>query len=64
MWLIVQMRSMLKTKLSCRNLTNHIQSMMKTEQDNDVTNHIGLVYVETKTKLSGPIWLGAVSDET
>ena len=36
---------------------------MKTKQDNDVTDRIRLVYVENKTKLLGPIWLGVVCDE-
>ena len=36
----------------------------KTRQDNDVTNHIGLVYTKNDTKLLGPIKLGAVSDKT
>ena len=36
---------------------------MKVKQDNNVTDHIGLVYVETETKLLGPIWLGALCDE-
>ena len=29
--------------------------MTKTKQDNDYTDHIGLVYVETKMELSRPI---------
>lgn len=29
--------------------------MMKTNQDNDVTDHIGVVYVENNTKLPWPI---------
>ena len=33
---------------------------MKTRQDNNVTNRIGIVYVETKTKLSRPIGSSAV----
>ena len=32
-----------------------VQSMTKTTHDNGVTNCIGLVYVETKTELLGPI---------
>ena len=28
---------------------------MKTKQDNDVTNHTGVVYIEIETKLSWPI---------
>ena len=38
--------------------------MMKTRQDNNVTNNIGLVYVENDTQLLGSIGVGAVSDET
>ena len=29
---------------------------MKTRQDNDVTDYISLVYIETKTQLLEPIW--------
>ena len=29
---------------------------MKTKQDNDVTSHIGLVYVEIQFEMSEPIW--------
>ena len=36
---------------------------MKTRQDNDVTDHIGLVYAKIKTKLSRPISPGVVYDE-
>ena len=39
-------------KLSC-----HDQS------DNNVIDHIGLVYIEIETELSRAIWLGAVYDE-
>ena len=37
--------------------------MMKTRQDNDLTDHIGIVYVENKTKLLWLIRLGATCDE-
>ena len=37
---------------------------MKTRQDNDVIDHIGLVYIKIETELSRPIELGAVCDET
>ena len=53
---------------TCKNETELLwsiklgRSMMKTTQDNDVTNHIGLVYAEIETKLLGPIWLGVVCD--
>lgn len=34
--------------------------MIKTRQDNDMTNQIGLVDVKTEIELSGPIELGVV----
>lgn len=34
--------------------------MIKTRQDNDMTNQIGLAYVEIKIELSGPIELDVV----
>ena len=37
--------------------------MMKTRQDNNVTDRIGLVYVENDIELSGPIWRGIVCDK-
>ena len=51
-------------KLSYRDRSERVRSVIKTRQDNDVTNRIGLVYVENNTKLSQPIELGAVHDET
>ena len=35
--------------------------MIKIKQDNNGTNQIGMVYVETKIELSGLIELGVVS---
>lgn len=40
-----------------------VRSMMKIRHDNDVTNRIGLIYVETENELSGPNYLAAVCDE-
>lgn len=37
--------------------------MSKTKQENDMADHIGLVYVEIETQLSIPMWLGAIYDE-
>ena len=37
--------------------------MSKTKQENGMTDHIGLVYVEIETQLSIPMWLGAIYDE-
>ena len=36
---------------------------MRTRHDNDVTNHIGAVYVEIVTELSWPIGQDAVNQE-
>ena len=38
-----------KRKLSYRNRLDHIRSVLKTRQDNDATNRIGLVYIEIET---------------
>ena len=35
----------------------------KTKHNNDMIDHIGLVYAETKTELSGLIWPSVVCDE-
>lgn len=37
--------------------------MIKTRKDNDMTDHIGLVYAKIENELSRPIELGAVSYE-
>ena len=44
-----------KIKLSYHDQLNQVQSVMKTGQDNDVTNHIGLFYSKTETELSESI---------
>lgn len=36
---------------------------MKTKQDNNVTDHIGVVYAENETELSWPIGPDAVCEE-
>ena len=37
--------------------------MMKTRQDNDVTDCISLAYTKIETELLRPIWTGTVYDE-
>ena len=37
--------------------------MMKIKQDNNVIDHIGLVYAKIETELMGPIWPGVVYDK-
>ena len=62
-WLIVQMRSTPKMKLSCHDRLDRVWSMTKTRQDNDMTDHIVLFYTKYKTELLGPIYPGVVFDE-
>ena len=45
-----------KTILNYHDLSNWVSFLTKTKQDNDVTNRIGLVYIETEIELSGPIY--------
>lgn len=52
MWLMVDVRYTLKMILSFHNRSNWVQSVIKTTQDNDVTDRIGVHYVENKTELS------------
>ena len=47
MWLILQMRYMPKLKQSCCDWSDQVRYVTKTKKDNDVTDRIGLVYVET-----------------
>ena len=51
MWSIVQVRSMQKMILNYRDLSDLVWCVMKTKQDNDMIDHIGVVYTENKTKL-------------
>ena len=60
---MVRVWSMPKTKLSCRDRLDHVRPMTKTRQDNDVIDHIGLVYTEIEIELLGHIWPGVVCDE-
>ena len=40
---------MLKSKLNYWDLSNQVQFVMKTRQNNDLTNHAGAFYVENDT---------------
>ena len=40
-------------ELPCR--SNRVWFVKKTKQDNDVIDHIGLVYIEIETKFSGSL---------
>lgn len=54
MWLIIHVRSTLKTIMNCHDWWNWMQSLMKTRADNDATDHTGAVYIKNGTKL---LWL-------
>lgn len=47
-------------KLTCRDQLDRAQFVTKTKQDNNMIDHIGLIYTETEIKLLGPIWSGAI----
>ena len=57
------MRSTLKLKLGYCDRLDRVRSIMKTRQDNDMTDHIDLVYTEIETKLSRPIWPRVIYDK-
>ena len=57
------MRSMLKTKLSCRHQSDQVLFVMKTRQDNDVIDRIDMVYTKIEIRLSTPIWPSAFCDK-
>ena len=50
--MILQMQSTPNVKLNYRDWSEQVQSVTKTNQDNDMTNHINLVYAKIETKLS------------
>lgn len=49
---IVQVRSMKKMIMNYRERLNQVQSVMKTREDNEVTDRIGTVYVKNDIELS------------
>ena len=54
---------MLKTKLNNHDRSNRVPTVMKTKEDNNVIDHIGLVYIGNDTELSGPIKPSAICDK-
>ena len=54
MWIIVKVHSKLKINLNCHDLSDMIQSMRKTRQDNYVIDRTGVVYVKIRIEVS---WL-------
>lgn len=55
MWPIIKVWSTSKTKLSFRDWLNLMRFVIKSSQDNNMINHIGLVYTETETEPIGPV---------
>ena len=53
-WLIIQVWSTLKTKLSYRDQSDQVQFVTKIRQNNNVIKCTGIVYVKKDTKLSWP----------
>ena len=43
---------MLEMKMSCHDQSDRVSFVMKKRHDNDVTDHIGMVYVKKDTELS------------
>ena len=54
---------MLKSELNCHDWLDQMQSIMKSREDNNVTNCIGVIFIEYNIELSRPIWLCEVYDE-
>ena len=57
--MIIHVQSTLKTKLSCHDRSDQVLYVMKTRHDNDVTESIGVAYMENDTELSWSIRSGA-----
>ena len=47
-WPIIKVWSTLKPKLNCRGLSNRVQYVTKTRQDNDMTDYTGAITPKTK----------------
>ena len=62
-WLILYVWSTSKLKLNYRDQLDQVLYMMKTRQDNDVTDCISLAYTKIETELLRPIWTGTIYDE-
>ena len=60
---MVQMQSMVKTKLSYNVRSDQVRSVTKTRHDNNVTNCTSAVYVENNTKVSWLIESGVIYDK-
>ena len=55
---------MLKSKLNFWDLFDRVRSVMKTRQDNDMTNRTGALYTKNDIELLWPIGLGVIYDKS
>ena len=63
-WPIAQVQFMPKKKLSCHDRSDQVRSVMKTKNDNNVTDPTRVAYAENKMELSRPIGLGVYCDKS
>lgn len=57
------MQSLLKATPNYHGILDQVSCVTKAKYDNNVIDHIGLVYAEIEIELSRPIWLGVGYDE-
>ena len=62
-WLIVQVRSTLKMKPSYSDRSDWVRSLMKTKQDNNMRDHIDVIYYKKETELLWPIGSSTICDK-
>ena len=62
-WLIVQVLSLSKMILNYRDWFDRLQSMINTRQDNNMIDHIGVIYVRNDIELSWLIESGVDCDK-
>ena len=63
MWPILQVQFAPKRKLNCHDRSDRVPSITKTNQENDLIDHLGAVYTKIEIELSWLIGLGANYDE-
>lgn len=62
-WLIAQVQCTLKLELNYYNRLDGMRPITKIRQDNDVTDHIGVISIEYDTELSRLIGYFSINDE-
>lgn len=56
MWLFIYVRSTPKLEPNCHDWLDSVQCMTKMRQYNDMTDHIGSLYVKNEIELLWSIW--------